>query len=50
MGIFGDMFDLNRDGKMDAIEEAAEFSFFMNMVDSLERENDSDEDGESPEE
>ena len=27
-GIPGDLFDLNRDGRLDAIERAAEFPFF----------------------
>ncbi len=50
MGIFGDIFDFNHDGKMDAFEKAAEFSFLMNMMDSCENENDSDEDGDGLEE
>lgn len=31
MGIFGSMFDLNRDGKMDAFERATEFAFLDQM-------------------
>ena len=43
MGFFGDLFDFNHDGKMDDLEKAAEFSFFMNMI---EEENEEDEDGD----
>ena len=32
MGIFGDLFDFNRDGKLDSFEKAAEFGAFMNMI------------------
>ena len=38
-GIFGSMFDMNRDGKLDAWEKAMEMSF----LDDLEAEN-TDED------
>lgn len=31
-GLFGGMFDLNNDGKMDSFEKAAEFGFFMHMM------------------
>ena len=34
MGLFGDLFDFNGDGKMDGLEQAAEFGFFMEMMDS----------------
>lgn len=30
-GIFGDMFDFNRDGKLDSFEQAAEFAFYSSM-------------------
>lgn len=33
MGIFGDLFDFNSDGQMDAGEQAAEFGAFMQMID-----------------
>ena len=33
-GIFGGLFDLNRDGKMDSFERAAEFGMFMQMVEA----------------
>ena len=39
-GFFGSMFDLNRDGKLDIFEQAAEFSFLSSMADS---EDDHDE-------
>lgn len=35
MGIFGDLFDFNNDGKLDSFEKAAEFSAFMQMMDSV---------------
>ena len=31
-GLFGNMFDFNRDGKLDAIEMAAEFQFFNDVI------------------
>lgn len=34
MGIFGDLFDFNNDGKLEAFEKAAEFGAFMQMIDS----------------
>lgn len=37
MGLFGDLFDFNGDGKMDAFEKAAEFGAFMNMVNSCQK-------------
>jgi len=39
-GIFGSMFDFNRDGTLDALERAVEFQFFDEIVMG----NDSDED------
>lgn len=38
MGIFGDLFDFNRDGKLDSFEKAAEFEAFMNMIDGCQKE------------
>ena len=35
MGLFGDLFDFNHDGKMDAFEKAAEFGAFLLMIDSV---------------
>lgn len=37
MGLFGDLFDFNGDGKLDAFEKSAEFGTFMNMVDSCQK-------------
>ena len=34
MGLFGDLFDFNNDGKLDTFEKAAEFGAFMQMIDS----------------
>ena len=31
-GIFGNMFDLDRDGTLDALERAVEFQFFDEIV------------------
>ena len=31
-GILGDMFDFNRDGRLDAFEQAAELSFLTEMT------------------
>ena len=39
MGLFGDLYDFNGDGKLDALESATEFSAFMNLIDSEEEEN-----------
>ena len=36
-GLFGGMFDFNNDGKMDSFEKAAEFGFFMQMMDEMEK-------------
>lgn len=35
MGLFGDLFDFNGDGKTDAFEKTAEFGMFMQMMDSV---------------
>ncbi len=44
-GIFGSMFDFNRDGRLDAIERAAEFQFFNDVILREEEETeDKDED------
>ena len=36
-GLFGGMFDFNHDGKMDSFEKAAEFGFFMHLMDEAEK-------------
>lgn len=38
MGIFGNLFDFNQDGKLDALEQGAEFGFFMQMIDAAKNE------------
>ncbi len=44
-GIFGDMFDFNRNGKIDIGEQAAECMFLQNMMkESQENEDSSEED------
>lgn len=45
MGLFGDLFDFNGDGELDSLERATEFSAFMNLLDSQEKET-SDEDAD----
>lgn len=32
-GIFGGLFDLNGDGKLDSLEKAADFAFFASLMD-----------------
>jgi len=39
-GIFGDMFDFNGDGDLDAFEQAAEFGLVMEMMDEEDGEDD----------
>ena len=45
-GLFGNMFDFNRDGKLDAFEMAAEFQFFNDVImgDDESREDDESND------
>ena len=43
-GLFGGMFDFNRDGKLDSIEKAAEASFLNGMFEEEESGTDSDDD------
>ena len=38
-GLFGGLFDFNRDGKMNALERAAEFQFFHDVVMAAEAED-----------
>ena len=35
-GIFGNMFDLNHDGKLDAFERATEFDFIHNVIEDVD--------------
>ncbi len=46
MGLFGDLFDFNGDGRLDILEQATEFTAFMNLLDSEEEENSEDDTGE----
>lgn len=43
MGIFGDLFDFNKDGTLDTFEQAAEFGAFMNLLESEEENEDNNE-------
>lgn len=43
-GIFGNMFDFNRGGKLDIFEQAAEFSFIQKMMEADEEKEDSSDD------
>ena len=45
MSIFGNLFDLNRDGKMDSFEKAAELGFLAHITES-EQEDQSKSDEE----
>ena len=38
LGLFNNMFDLNRDGKMDRFEKAAETAFFFSLMNAEEEE------------
>ena len=42
MGLFGDLFDFNGDGRLDALESAVEFNAFMNLIDSEEESTEDD--------
>ena len=43
MGIFGDLFDFNNDGKLDAFEKDADFGAFMQMIESEKQDVEDDE-------
>ena len=43
MGLFGDLFDFNGDGRLDSLESAVEFNAFMNLIDSEEEESTKDD-------
>lgn len=45
-GIFGNMFDLNRDGKLDSIERAMDYMLFDEMIQEDERSEDAESDSE----
>lgn len=37
MGLFGNLFDFNNNGKLDPFEKAAEFGILMHMIDSAKK-------------
>lgn len=43
-GLFGGLFDFNNDGELDAVERAAEFGAFMDLVGENEDDDSSDSD------
>ena len=43
MGILGNLFDFNRDGEMDTLEKATEFSFIMSAIKATEPDEDDDD-------
>ena len=47
MGIFGDLFDLNRDGEMDSFEKAAELGFLAHITESEQENQDESNDDDS---
>ena len=46
MGLFGDLFDFNGDGRLDSLESAVEFNAFMNLIESEEENTEDDTDDE----
>ena len=36
-GFFGDLFDMNHDGKLDSFEQATDFATFATMMDSINK-------------
>ena len=46
MGLFGDLFDFNGDGRLDLLEQATEFTAFMNLLDSEKEDNEDNTDEE----
>lgn len=36
-GFFGDLFDMNHDGKLDSFEQATDFAAFATMMDSINK-------------
>ena len=43
MGILGNLFDFNNDGKLDAFEKAAELGMLMQIIESEEQEEEDEE-------
>ena len=43
-GFFGGLFDFNGDGKLDTFEKTADFSAFINLVESDKKSDEADED------
>lgn len=48
-GIFGDIFDFDGDGRLDIIEQAAEFAFIATIVEEEEKKSREDYDDEDDE-
>lgn len=44
LGLFGDLFDFNGDGKLDWVEQAMEFQFIDSLMKDDEDEDDDEED------
>ena len=40
MGIFGNLFDFNHNGKLDPLEQAMDFGLFVQMMEDLNQEDD----------
>ena len=43
-GFFGDLFDFNNDGKLDAFERAADFAAFIDLTNSEDDDSDAEDD------
>lgn len=43
-GLFGNLFDLNGDGEMNATESALEFALFSEMMDEDDEDSDTEDD------
>ena len=46
MGIFGNLFDFNGDGELDAMEKAADLGLLVHLIESEEEDEDENEDEE----
>ena len=42
MGIFGNLFDFNGDGKLDTLEQAMDFGLFVHMMEELNEDDNID--------